>query len=70
MMFFYDDFDEGRVVLNMVVLMGSDGVMVFDMWDVFGMRGMGSYDVELRDVFVFEERVLVRCLYGCFDGVL
>jgi alkylation response protein AidB-like acyl-CoA dehydrogenase len=69
-MFPYDDPDDGRVVLNMAVPMASDGVRVLDTWDAMGMRGTGSHDVELRDVFVPEERVLARRPFGRIDGPL
>ena len=69
-MFPFDDPDEGRIVLNMAVPMGSDGVTVLDTWDAHGMRGTGSHDVELDDVFVPEERVLARRPHGKVDGPL
>jgi alkylation response protein AidB-like acyl-CoA dehydrogenase len=69
-MFPYDDPDEGRIVLNMAVPMASEGVNVLDTWDSLGMRGTGSHDVELRDVFVPEERVLARRPHGRIDPPL
>jgi alkylation response protein AidB-like acyl-CoA dehydrogenase len=69
-MFPYDDPDEGRIVLNMAVPMTGDGVRVLDTWDAMGMRGTGSHDVELTDVFVPDERVLARRPYGKIDGPL
>lgn len=69
-MFPYDDPDEGRMVLNMAVPLASDGVTVLDTWDSLGMRGTGSHDVELHDVFVPEERVLARRPHGKIDGAL
>jgi alkylation response protein AidB-like acyl-CoA dehydrogenase len=69
-MFAFDDPDEGRIVLNMAVPLSSEGVTVLDTWDAMGMRGTGSHDVELRDVFVPDERVLARRPYGKVDGPL
>lgn len=69
-MFPFDDPNEGRIVLNMAVPLASEGVTVLDTWDSLGMRGTGSHDVELRDVFVPEERVLARRPYGKVDGPL
>jgi acyl-CoA dehydrogenase len=69
-MFPYDDPDEGRIVLNMAVPMGADGVTVLETWDAMGMRGTGSHDVELHDVFVPEDKVLARRPYGRLDPPL
>jgi acyl-CoA dehydrogenase len=69
-MFPLDDPVEGRIVLNMAVPLASEGVTVLDTWDSLGMRGTGSHDVELRDVFVPDERVLARRPYGRIDGAL
>lgn len=69
-MFPFEDPDEGQIVLNMAVPMSSDGVTVLETWDAMGMRGTGSHDVELHDVFVPEERVLARRPHGKIDGPL
>ena len=68
-MFPFDDPEDGRVVLNMAVPMG-DGVRVVDNWDTLGMRGTGSNDVEIDDVFVPDERVTARRPYGRLDPPL
>ena len=69
-MFPFDDPDEGRIVLNMAVPMASEGVTVLETWDALGMRGTGSHDVELVDVFVPDERVLARRPHGRIDAPL
>lgn len=69
-MFPYDDPDEGRVVLNMAVPMTGDGVTILDTWDSLGMRGTGSHDVELQDVFVPEDKVLARRPWATLDPPL
>jgi acyl-CoA dehydrogenase len=69
-MFPYDDPDEGRIVLNMAVPVASEGVTVLETWDALGMRGTGSHDIELHDVFVPDERVLARRPHGRIDGPL
>ncbi len=69
-MFPYDDPDEGRIVLNMAVPMAAEGVNVLDNWDAMGMRGTGSHDVELHDVFIPEDKVIARRPYGRLDPPL
>jgi alkylation response protein AidB-like acyl-CoA dehydrogenase len=59
-----------RVILNMAVPVRADGVTVLDNWDTLGMRGTGSHDVEIDDVFVPEEKILARRPYGVVDGPL
>ena len=58
------------VVLNMAVPVRADGVTVHDNWDTLGMRGTGSHDVDIDDVFVPEERVLARRPFGVVDPPL
>jgi alkylation response protein AidB-like acyl-CoA dehydrogenase len=69
-MFPFEDPNDGLVVLNMAVPMASPGVSILETWDALGMRGTGSHDVELRDVFVPDERVLARRPHGKIDGPL
>ena len=69
-MFPYEDPDDGRIVLNMAVPLASPGVTILETWDALGMRGTGSHDIELRDVFVPDERVLARRPHGKVDGPL
>jgi acyl-CoA dehydrogenase len=69
-MFPYEDPEEGRIVLNTAVPMNADGVEVLDTWDAMGMRGTGSHDVELRDVFVPDDKVMARRPYGTIDPPL
>jgi alkylation response protein AidB-like acyl-CoA dehydrogenase len=69
-MFPYDDPEQGRRVLNMAVPVGSEGVTVLDNWNTLGMRGTGSHDIVLDDVFVPDERVLANRPYGVIDPPL
>jgi acyl-CoA dehydrogenase len=69
-MFVLDDNGEGPVILNVAVPVRTDGVTVLDNWDTLGMRGTGSHDVEIRDVFVPEDKVLARRPYGVVDAPL
>jgi acyl-CoA dehydrogenase len=48
----YDDPNEGPTVLHFPIALSSPGVSVADNWRALGMRGTGSNDVLLEDVFV------------------
>jgi acyl-CoA dehydrogenase len=48
----YDDPQAGATVLHFAVPFKAEGVKIIDTWRVMGMRGTGSNDVELNDVFV------------------
>lgn len=48
----YDDPQAGPTVLHFAVPFKAEGVKLLDTWRVMGMRGTGSNDVELTDVFV------------------
>ena len=50
--------------------MAAEGVNVLDNWDAMGMRGTGSHDVELHDVFIPEDKVIARRPYGRIDPPL
>jgi alkylation response protein AidB-like acyl-CoA dehydrogenase len=69
-MFAYDDPEQGRRVLNLAIPIADPGVTVLDNWDTLGMRGTGSNDVIVEDVFVPEERVLANRPYGVIDPAL
>jgi alkylation response protein AidB-like acyl-CoA dehydrogenase len=68
-MFPYDDPELGLRVLNVAVPVG-DGVCVVDTWDSMGMRGTGSNDVVIDEVFVPDERVLANRPHGVLDPPL
>jgi acyl-CoA dehydrogenase len=48
----YDDPAAGATVLHFAVPFKAEGVKILDTWRVMGMRGTGSHDVELNEVFV------------------
>jgi alkylation response protein AidB-like acyl-CoA dehydrogenase len=54
------DTPDGPTVLHMAIPMKADGLKVLDTWRTLGMRGTGSHDLELIDVFVPEAAVSVR----------
>jgi acyl-CoA dehydrogenase len=56
----YDDPQAGPTVLHFGVPFRADGVKILDTWRVMGMRGTGSHDVELKNVFVADAAVSGR----------
>jgi alkylation response protein AidB-like acyl-CoA dehydrogenase len=48
----YDDPESGPTVLHFAVSLKAKGVEIVDTWRAMGMRGTGSNDVVLADVFV------------------
>ena len=60
----FDDPEQGTVVLTMTIPFASEGVTVKDNWDTLGMRGTGSNDVDLADVFVPDAAVGGPFPYG------
>ena len=48
----YDDPQNGPTVCHFPVPLPADGFKILDTWRVLGMRGTGSSDVELKDVFI------------------
>ena len=56
----YDDPQSGPTVLHFGVPFKAQGVRILDTWRVMGMRGTGSNDVELKDVFVADAAISGR----------
>ncbi len=54
------DEPEGPTVLQIAVPVGAPGVRVQDNWRTIGMRGTGSHDITLEDVFVPDAAVSLR----------
>jgi acyl-CoA dehydrogenase len=48
----YDDPQNGPTVCHFPLALPADGFKILDTWRVLGMRGTGSTDVELKDVFI------------------
>ena len=66
----YDDPVEGRISLAVGIPMPSEGVQIVETWDTLGMRGSGSHDVQLDDVFIADAQVAARRPWGRLDAVL
>jgi alkylation response protein AidB-like acyl-CoA dehydrogenase len=62
--------DGNARVLSMAIPFGTVGMTVLDNWDTLGMRGTGSNDVLLDDVFVPDDAVLADRPYGVIDPPL
>ncbi|HEY0625212.1 MAG TPA: acyl-CoA dehydrogenase family protein [Allosphingosinicella sp.] len=56
----YQDPEEEPTVLHFAVPLKADGVKMLDTWKVLGMRGTGSNDIELNEVFVPDAAVSGR----------
>jgi len=56
----YDDPQAGPTVLHFGVPFKAEGVKILDTWRVMGMRGTGSNDVELTNVFVADAAIAGR----------
>ena len=55
-----DDPENGATVLHFGVPFKADGVKLLDTWHVMGMRGTGSQDVQLSEVFVPDAAIAAR----------
>ena len=54
------DGDDGPEVLHFAIPMASRGIEIQHNWDTLGMRGTGSNDIVMNDVFVPAEAVVAR----------
>ena len=52
--------ENGAEVLHFSIPFASEGVEIVQTWDAIGMRGTGSNDVTLTDVFVSDEAIALR----------
>lgn len=62
--------DEPGIVLGLSIPMSAEGVEIQPTWDAHGMRGTGSEDVLLRDVFVGDGQVGARRPLGKLDPLI
>ncbi|MBS0643066.1 MAG: acyl-CoA dehydrogenase family protein [Acetobacteraceae bacterium] len=56
----WNDPDAGPTVLHFPLAMKQDGIKVLDTWHTMAMRGTGSHDVTIDNVFVPEAAVAAR----------
>jgi alkylation response protein AidB-like acyl-CoA dehydrogenase len=64
-----EDAPEGATVLQFGVPMNAAGVSVKETWDTMGMRGTGSHDVMLEDVFVADAAIAARRKPGVWHPI-
>jgi alkylation response protein AidB-like acyl-CoA dehydrogenase len=64
-----EDAPEGATVLQFGVPMNAAGVSVKETWDTLGMRGTGSHDVMLEDVFVPDAAIAARRKPGVWHPI-
>jgi len=55
-----DDPEDGPTVLQIAMPIAQPGVKVMDNWHPLGMRGTGSHDIVLEDVFVPDAAVALK----------
>lgn len=60
----YEDPEAGSTVLHFAVPMNAQGVSIEATWRVLGMRGTGSHDVLLSNVFVPDSAITLRRAQG------
>lgn len=60
----YQDPELGSTVLHFAVPMNAQGVTIEPTWQAMGMRGTGSHDVVLSDVFVPDAAIALRRAQG------
>ncbi len=69
-MFPYEDPEEGLRILMAAVPLAAEGVTVSDNWDSLGMRGTGSNDIVLENVFLPDAAVSGVRPHGVMDPPL
>ena len=57
----------GAEVIAFGLPLSAEGVRIEETWDSVGMRGTGSNDIVLEDVFISEGQVSARRTWGEFD---
>lgn len=64
------DAPEGPTVMHMAIPMRAEGLRILDTWRTLGMRGTGSQDLELNEVFVPDAAVTVRRPAGKWHAMM
>ena len=56
----FNDPEKGPTVLHFAVAMKTEGISILPTWQVMGMRGTGSHDVQLANVFIPDSAISLR----------
>ncbi|MBW4481891.1 MAG: acyl-CoA dehydrogenase family protein [Tildeniella torsiva UHER 1998/13D] len=56
----YDDPSDGKTVLHFALPMQTPGVSIVPTWQAMGMRGTGSHDIVITNVFVPDQAIALR----------
>jgi len=56
----YDDPAAGKTVLHLPIPLDAPGVEIQETWRTLGMRGTGSHDITITEVFVPDAAIAVR----------
>ncbi|PKB63611.1 MAG: acyl-CoA dehydrogenase [SAR202 cluster bacterium Io17-Chloro-G2] len=64
----YDDPQEGPTVFHFAINLKDQGVSILDDWDTLGMRGTGSNNIDIDNVFFPEAGVSLRRPQGKWHG--
>ena len=62
--------EPGAEVIAFVLPLSTEGVRIEETWDSCGMRGTGSHDIVVDDVFVSEAQITGRRTWGELDRPL
>jgi len=60
----YEDPEAGPTVLHFPISLDAEGVSILDTWHTLGMRGTGSHDIQLDQVFVRDAAIGGRRAQG------
>jgi alkylation response protein AidB-like acyl-CoA dehydrogenase len=60
----YEDPEGGPSVLHFGLPIKTEGIKILDTWRVMGMRGTGSHDIELANVFIPDSAISLKRQQG------
>lgn len=66
----YEDPEKGKTVLHFPVPMNAEGVTIDPVWRAMGMRGTGSHNIVLSDVFIPERDIAIQRPQGVWHPII